>query len=102
MAIEAIKVPAGNKSAGRKSRLASAKRGALATAGLITASNAAFWIAKPKDMNMIVKDCGGKAQYAMNFVLGLATFSAIGAGINTILNSAAKKVPVNDSPRAVN
>ena len=102
MSIEAIKSPAVYGTVGKNSRLSPAKRGAIATAGLITASNAAFWMTKPKDMNMIVKDCGGKTQYAMNFALGLAIFSAIGAGINMLLHALSKKVPENNPPKAAN
>lgn len=102
MTIEAIKSPAVYSTAGGKSRFAPAKRGAIVTAGLLTATNVAFWVTKPKDMNMIVKDSGGKIPHAINFVLCLAMFSALGAGINTILHYAAKKAPVNNQPKAVN
>lgn len=101
MAIEALKLPAGSP-AGKKHKISAAGHGAIAAASLMGAANAALWITKPKDMNVIVKDFGGKNQYAMSLAIGIAMFSAVGAGINTILNAIAKKAPAKQPPKAAN
>lgn len=101
MAIEALKAPA-VRPAGKKSRVSAAGRGAIMAAGLITTANTALWITKPKEMNLMVKAYGGRSQYAMNLAAGIAMFSVIGAGINTILNAASKKIRSNNPPKAAN
>lgn len=102
MTIEAIKIHTGKKPAVSNKKLSPAGKGAIMAASMITATNAAFWIAKPDQMNMMIKEYGGKGKYALNYAIGLAAFSAVGAAINTILTSIAKKTPEKKTPNAVN
>ena len=102
MKVRAVKTPAGQEPVVYKRRVSAAGRGAIAAAGLCGISNIAFRIAKPQEMDVIIKDCGGKSKYAMNLAVGMAMFSAIGAGISSVLNAASKKVHSGKSPKAVN
>ncbi len=101
MTIEAIKSTTGYRPVNKK-KMSAAAKGAIGTAAVVTASNAAFWLAKPKEMNMIIKEYGGKSLYAKNFAVGLATLSVLGAGINSLLYVLSQKAPEKTPPRAVN
>lgn len=79
-----------------------AKRGAMITAGMLTASTAISWATRTNEMRAVVKECGGKNKYIANYALGLAIFSAAGAVVNTVLTAVTNKINPKKPPKAAN
>lgn len=99
MKINAVNIhPTTNKN----NKYKAAKTGAALTAGVLTASTAISWVSRPKDMLQIVNNCGGKAKYAANFIVGLALLSGFGALANTLFSKIAEKIQPKYPPKAAN
>ncbi len=79
-----------------------AKRGAMITAGMLTASTAISWATRTNEMKEVVKSCGGKNKYIANYALGLALFAGAGAVVNTVLTAVANKINPKKPPKAAN
>lgn len=79
-----------------------ARRGALITTGMLTASTAISWATRTNEMRQVVKECGGRNKYIANYALGLALFAGAGAIVNTVLTAVANKITPKKPPKAAN
>lgn len=79
-----------------------AVRGAIVGSGVYTAATGLSWLTKRDEMIQSVKNCGGKKQYALATIAGIATLSLFGALSNTIMIKIAEKTKAKKYPTAVN
>ena len=74
-------------------------------ASVLGTSTALSWATSPKTMSDVVQNCGGMKKYLQKYLVGLAAFSAIGAGIVGTSGLIADKIITgkkHKSPKAVN
>lgn len=79
----------------------SAKRGALLTAGALTASTAFSWATDSVYMKKVVQDVGGKSKYMKTFALGMAIASTVGALTSMLSTFIVSRIVPKKTPKAV-
>lgn len=79
----------------------SAGRGALITAGALTASTAFSWASDSVYMKKVVQDVGGKSNYMKTFALGMGMASAAGALTSMLSTFIISKIVPKKPPKAI-
>ncbi len=97
-----MRVSSINQQRNKSTKLRAAKRGAIATAALYTASNVMSWGTNPSQLRNTINEYGGKYNYAKNFAAGIMIVAAAGAVFNTVINTIIDKIHSKKSPKAAN
>ena len=78
-----------------------AVKGALLTSGALTVSSAVSWASDSAYMKQVVKNTGGKAQYAKTYALGFLALTAAGAALSSALTFVIDRFQPKKPPKAV-
>ena len=97
-----MKVHFGNQNSipNKPNYVKSAVKGAVVSSGVYSVFNALASLSQKDMFEQVVKEVGGKKQYAKVFAVSLGIIATAGALLNVTLSAVASKVKPKDNPKA--
>lgn len=78
----------------------SAVKGAVLTSGLYSAFNAVASLSQRDMFEQVVKEVGGKKEYAKVFAVSIGVIATAGALLNMLLTAVSSKIEPKENPKA--